>query len=62
MIPVLVTKLMMVFEHFSVLWFKIFLSEGAGPNTLVATVHAMGLDSSDMLHKIAAGNKKGDLT
>lgn len=51
---------MLVFAHSSVLWFKRFLSEDAGPNTLVATVHAMDLDSSDMLHKIAGGNKKGD--
>ena len=39
---------------------KWFLSEDAGPDTLVATVHTLVSDDGGKLHEIAGGSSEGD--
>lgn len=40
--------------------YRTFLSEDAGPGTLVATIHAKDPDGDGVLYLITGGNEKGN--
>ncbi|XP_042196330.1 neural-cadherin [Callorhinchus milii] len=46
--------------EFSQMVYRTFVSEDAGPNTLVATVHAKDPDGDAVYYEISAGNEEGN--
>lgn len=40
--------------------YRSFVSEDAGPNTLIATVHAIDPDGDGVAYSITGGNQKGN--
>ncbi|XP_077166172.1 neural-cadherin-like isoform X2 [Paroedura picta] len=46
--------------RFSQMMYKSFVSEDAGPNTLIATVHAIDPDGDGVSYSITGGNRKGN--
>lgn len=47
-------------SHFVFISYRSFVSEDAGPNTLIATVHAIDPDGDSVSYSITGGNWNGN--